>query len=390
MLTITTIPDDVLAETINTIADIIHGNAENQQFLSSFINTTTEDKHLLNKMTNDKKKSFRLRISILYCLQCYLHKNDFGKSMIVETLLPQNETAANQCTFGHLLIIGYLSKDIVTSWCSSIALAHLIADDEKYKKAILKVILTFDQSQTDVKTLMEISLNLLQNTSSSFRSRVGVLIFLCTWLSNCSLAVQTFLSIDNSVPYLVSQICAESVTDNHELLIQSLCSFALGLCLIFNNNQVESYSTESLKRLIYNRMGADLFEEKLRVLSKFECYLEALQKPQLILSKSSDLILDYEFARLHQTLESSISCIILRQDINSIIQTSIDSMPINLYVQQTSTTITHSDDFMQERFKQINIHEKDEKQLMQNCDLDKTKILPFAQQIQEIKGTQAL
>ncbi|CAF3097937.1 unnamed protein product, partial [Rotaria sp. Silwood2] len=186
------------------------------------------------------------------------------------------------------------------------------------------------------------------------------------------------------------QICAESVTDNHELLIQSLCSFALGLCLIFNNNQVESYSTESLKRLIYNRMGADLFEEKLRVLSKFECYLEALQKPQLILSKSSDLILDYEFARLHQTLESSISCIILRQDINSIIQTSIDSMPINLYVQQTSTTITHSDDFMQERFKQINIHEKDEKQLMQNCDLDKTKILPFAQQIQEIKGTQAL
>ncbi|CAF4716016.1 unnamed protein product, partial [Rotaria sp. Silwood2] len=143
MLTITTIPDDVLAETINTIADIIHGNAENQQFLSSFINTTTEDKHLLNKMTNDKKKSFRLRISILYCLQCYLHKNDFGKSMIVETLLPQNETAANQCTFGHLLIIGYLSKDIVTSWCSSIALAHLIADDEKYKKAILKVILTF-------------------------------------------------------------------------------------------------------------------------------------------------------------------------------------------------------------------------------------------------------
>jgi len=73
--------------------------------------------------------------------------------------------AANQYTLGHLLIIGYLSKDIVASWCSGIALAHLIADSQQYKEAILKVVLAVDQAQTGAKTLMEISIDLLQNVN---------------------------------------------------------------------------------------------------------------------------------------------------------------------------------------------------------------------------------
>lgn len=42
MLTLTTIPADVLAETINTIGDVVRGNTENQQFLGSVMNTTSE------------------------------------------------------------------------------------------------------------------------------------------------------------------------------------------------------------------------------------------------------------------------------------------------------------------------------------------------------------
>jgi hypothetical protein len=42
-------------------------------------------------MVAGEKQSFPLRISILYCFQCYLYKNDYGKSVIIQTLLPQNE-----------------------------------------------------------------------------------------------------------------------------------------------------------------------------------------------------------------------------------------------------------------------------------------------------------
>ncbi len=71
----------------------------------------------------------------------------------------------NQYSFGHLLLIGYLSKDTVASWCSSIALAHLIADNQQFKEAMLNVILTVDQSQSGAKSLMEISIDLLQNVN---------------------------------------------------------------------------------------------------------------------------------------------------------------------------------------------------------------------------------
>jgi hypothetical protein len=70
---------------------------------------------------------------------------------------------SNQYTFGHLLIIGYLSKDIVASWCANIALAHLIADNQQFKEAILKVVLAVDQSQSGAKSLMEITIDLLEN-----------------------------------------------------------------------------------------------------------------------------------------------------------------------------------------------------------------------------------
>ncbi len=73
--------------------------------------------------------------------------------------------ASNQYTYGHLLIIGYLSKDVVASWCSCIALAHLIADNQQFKEAILKVVLAIDQSQSEAKSLMEISIDLLENVT---------------------------------------------------------------------------------------------------------------------------------------------------------------------------------------------------------------------------------
>ncbi|CAF0823311.1 unnamed protein product [Rotaria sordida] len=395
MLTLTTIPADVLAETINTIGDVVRGNTENQQFLGSVMNATGEIQqpvlfNLLYTMVVGEKQSFPLRISILYCLQCYLYKNDFGKSIIVQTLLPQTENAANQYTLGHLLIIGYLSKDVVASWCSGIALAHLIADSQQFKEAILKVVLAVDQAQAGAKTLMEISIDLLQNSSSSFHTRIAVLIFICTWLSNCSLAVQTFLSIQNSISYLISQICAQSIADDREILIQSLCSFALGLCLVFNNNQIPSYTTESLERLINKRIGIDLFQEKLETLSKSECYTKTLQKPQLKLSKTNDMILDYEFARLYKTYESSITRMLTTRHMNSNEKSFIDPISTNMYDQQTSTIMAHYHDLIRKQDQQINTYKQQEKQFIEESNIYKKKITDLEQKLQEIKDQYSL
>lgn len=70
---------------------------------------------------------------------------------------------ANQYTIGHLIIVGLLSKDPVASWCASISLAHLISDNQQYKEALLQVVLNVSENQTSPKSLMEISIDLLEN-----------------------------------------------------------------------------------------------------------------------------------------------------------------------------------------------------------------------------------
>ncbi|CAF4684933.1 unnamed protein product, partial [Rotaria sp. Silwood2] len=97
MLTLTTIPTDVLAETINVIGDYIRGNAKNQQYLDFAMSESAVIQQpvlfsLLYTMVAGEKESFPLRISILYCLQCYLYKNDVGKSMIVQIFSSQAES----------------------------------------------------------------------------------------------------------------------------------------------------------------------------------------------------------------------------------------------------------------------------------------------------------
>ncbi|CAF3187678.1 unnamed protein product [Rotaria sp. Silwood2] len=117
---------------------------------------------------------------------------------------------------------------------------------------------------------------------------------------------------------LISQICIEPSTNERELLIQSLCSFALGLCLLpSNNNLIQPYSTESFKQLINKRIGINLFQEKLRIISKSEFYIKALEKPQLKFLVSNEMIFDHEFAHLYETLQSSISNILTKQEIIS-------------------------------------------------------------------------
>ena len=86
------IPADVLTETINTLAEVIRGcNQNQQQFLAVSAPSVPPRPAiilLLMSMVNDKQP-FELRCAILYCLQCYLHKNSTRQLEVMRTLLPK-------------------------------------------------------------------------------------------------------------------------------------------------------------------------------------------------------------------------------------------------------------------------------------------------------------
>jgi len=134
--------------------------------------------------------------------------------------------------------------------------------------------------------------------------------------------------------------------------------------------------------LINKRIGIDLFQEKLEYLSKSEYYAKALQKPQLKISKSADMLFDYEFARLYKTYENSIE---------RMLQSRQDSLStINLSEQQTSTVVNHYNDLIRKQDEQINRFKQQEKQFQYEIGQYQTKITNLEQNLQEIKDQYAL
>jgi hypothetical protein len=60
----------------------------------------------------------------------------------------------------------------------------------------------------------------------------------------------------------------------------------------------------SLKEIIQNRIGLEVFTDKLTQVAKNEFYTRAAKKPHLHYKNHSEIVFDFEFTRLFKNLES--------------------------------------------------------------------------------------
>ena len=90
-------------------------------------------------------------------------------------------------------------------------------------------------------------------------------------------------------------------------MCQGLCAFLLGLCIQFNDGSGTSFSTDSLRQLVTDRIGAEIFTDKLSNILRSEAYTKAVKSPQLAVKQPSDLVFDHQFCRLFKSLEGE-SC----------------------------------------------------------------------------------
>jgi predicted RNase H-like nuclease (RuvC/YqgF family) len=102
------------------------------------------------------------------------------------------------------------------------------------------------------------------------------------------------------------------------------------------------------------------------------------------------MILDYEFARLYKTFESSITRLLTTRNINLTEKSLIDPISTNIYEQQTSTVMTHYNDLIRQQDQQINTYKQKEKQFIQENNLYKKNIEELQQKLQEIKDQYSL
>ncbi|XP_029018399.1 general vesicular transport factor p115 isoform X2 [Betta splendens] len=310
ILMATGVPADILTETINTVSEVIRGSQVNQDYFAS-VNAPSNPPRpaivvLLMSMVNERQP-FVLRCAVLYCFQCFLYKNQKGQGEIVATLLPST-IDANSISAGQLLCGGLFSADSLSNWCAAVALAHALQDNLTQKEQLLRVQLATSMGNPPVSLLQQCT-NILSQTKSEkgskVQTRVGLLMLLCTWISNCPIAVTHFLHNQENVPFLTAQI-SENLGED-ERLVQGLCALLLGICIYYNDNSLENYTKEKLKQLIEKRIGKENFVEKLSFVAKHELYSRAAQKPQPVFPSPEQMLFDHEFTKLVKELEGVIT-----------------------------------------------------------------------------------
>uniref|UniRef100_A0A8C5SIP5 General vesicular transport factor p115 n=1 Tax=Laticauda laticaudata TaxID=8630 RepID=A0A8C5SIP5_LATLA len=211
ILMATGVPADILTETINTVSEVIRGSQMNQDYFAS-VNAPSNPPRpaivvLLMSMVNEKQP-FVLRCAVLYCFQCFLYRNQKGQGEIVSTLLPSTiDATGNSVSAGQLLCGGLFSTDSVSNWCAAVALAHALQENATLKEQLLRVQLATSIGNPPVSLLQQCTNILSQGDKidrrgSKVQTRVGLLMLLCTWLSNCPIAVTHFLHNSANIPFV--------------------------------------------------------------------------------------------------------------------------------------------------------------------------------------------
>ncbi|XP_078731455.1 general vesicular transport factor p115 isoform X1 [Lampetra fluviatilis] len=304
ILMATGVPADILTETINTVSEVIRGCQTNQEYFAAVSAPSTPPRPalvvLLMSMVNERQP-FVLRCAVLYCFQSFLYRNPGGQGQIVATLLPST-IDASAISAGQLLCGGLFSGDALSNWCAAVALAHALIGNAAQKEQLLRVQLATSLGNPPVSLLQQCTSILSQG--NKVQTRVGLLILLCTWLTDCPIAVTHFLHNPANVPFLTGQI-SENLGEE-EQLVQGLSALLIGICIFYNDNSLDSHTRPKLKQLVEKRIGKENFLEKLAAVSKHDLYSKASQKPQPAFPGPEQVFFDHEFTQMVREIEGSI------------------------------------------------------------------------------------
>ncbi|XP_043529902.1 general vesicular transport factor p115-like [Chiloscyllium plagiosum] len=385
ILMATGVPADILTETINTVSEVIRGSQVNQDYFAS-VNAPSNPPRpaivvLLMSMVNERQP-FVLRCAVLYCFQCFLYKNQKGQAEIVATLLPAT-IDANSISAGQLLCGGLFSTDSLSNWCAAVALAHALQDNSIQKEQLLRVQLATSLGNPPVSLLQQCTNILSQGDKinrrgSKEQTRVGLLMLLSTWMTNCPIAVTHFLHNQTNVPFLTAQI-SENLGEE-EQLVQGLCALLLGICIYYNENSLENYTKEKLKQLIEKRIGKEIFIEKLAYISKHELYSRAGQKPQPSYNSPEQMLFDHDFTKLVKELE-----VLITKAVQKSSEDEKKEEEVKKSLEQHDSIVNQYKELIREQDLQLNELKKQVTALTNQNEHSQTTITQQASQIQQLR-----
>ncbi|RCN35227.1 Uso1 / p115 like vesicle tethering protein, head region [Ancylostoma caninum] len=303
------LPVEVLTETVIAVAEAIRGNYTNQEYFASTSLITNENVNrsslvvLLISMTAEKQP-FKMRCAVFYCFLSYLHDNEFGKTKVIETLLPASQPETTLST-GSLICQAITSGESVQCWFGCVSLLYCLLDVEHLSEQLLRVQLSTTIDHPPISLLKHISNLLVSMGNRRVQMRAGVLMLLSTWLNNCPAAVAGFIENEDNLHYLTTQIlddCGEG-TESEQQVLKGLMAFLLLVCL---QNVEDANARTSLEQLVDRRVGREVVIGAVEGLSRTEQFVRAAQKPQPLTKTPNELFLDYHFIKMFKASEGQL------------------------------------------------------------------------------------
>ncbi|VDM30369.1 unnamed protein product [Hydatigera taeniaeformis] len=322
------VPAELLTETLYSLGEMVRGCPTNQEAVVQMLAPSEPPQPaitvLLVTMVNERQQ-LAVRMAVLYCFQCLLAGNSEIQTAVVSTLLPKHSEPSCVMSAGQLLCGGLFSQDALSAWFSAIALFHSINQNRGLKENLLQVHMAPSSGSGPPVTLMQQCFRLISQ-AGRVQGKIGLLQFLCAWLSHCPLAVEAFLSLrpvnyrtqsTTSTPNkstgggagsALSHLIADVLSGEGEEIntVSCLSALLIGICVCYNNGAVEDYDSESLMKTIDKRIGIDDLIKHIGQIYRSDEFVRVIKHPVLEAAKADDLVFDYDFTRLFKIVEFEV------------------------------------------------------------------------------------
>ncbi|KAI9002581.1 p115 like vesicle tethering protein [Hyaloraphidium curvatum] len=313
------VPVQVRAQAFYAIADAIRGSHVNQDAFARSVlppqpgYTSITQPALLITISNALATSktlddFVLRSASTYCFQCYVFNNPESQLAVAATFQappadnPNSEAQDKPQSAGSIILDSLLywegaRKDPYIVWFASVLLSHVLRKNEQCKELALAVSVSEDATGDSVKLMHKVMYTVTMTIRENLdvRAQIGLLCVLAVWFYECPPAVAEFLSESSNLSYLIEQVKQSGINP----LTQGLAAFLLGLCYEFNDDSEPSVTRATMKPIITNRIGIDLFRSRLERLRESRPFNKV--SPNMMISGEidakglPDVFFDYSF-----------------------------------------------------------------------------------------------
>ncbi|CAJ0579948.1 unnamed protein product, partial [Mesorhabditis spiculigera] len=301
---------EILTETVIAVAEVIRGNYVNQEYFASNSLLTTDGSPrpallvLLLSMTAERQP-FKLRCAVFYAFLSYLHDNEFGKTKIIETLLPQAHAPPDSLSTGGLVIQALTSSEAVQSWFGSVCLLHCLLDVDHLGEQLLRVQFSMTVDEQPQLLLSHLIRMLISLGVRRPQQRAGLLQLLAVWSLRTPSVVGKIFADGDFMNYLTTHIveeCGEG-SDNEQAVARGL---AATLLLILLQNASDEKTKSSIDALVKRRVGATVIADAVEGVASTEPYVRAAQKAQPLAKQPGDLFLDHHFIKIFKNSEHNL------------------------------------------------------------------------------------